>query len=894
MVNSKKFFSGAAGSAGGGAALNVEDVFSSYLYDGNGSTQVIENNIALGGFGVGTSTKFNKLDSDYLSRSSDLSGNTDSNSFTFSVWLKFDNLNGYRIYQVSDGSNGRFIIYPINSSIIQIKGYNSSGSTLMDGDLSYSLATNVWYHILISIDLSSTSNRKVYINDVDVSSSVSWGTYTNGNIDFTNSIHEVSTDRHGGSYYDGNMAHLFLDYTYRNLATTSNRRLFIDADGGSTPPSTLSALSPIIYLPMTDGYSIGENLGTGGDFTSNNSPTIVSEGTEYDADVAKGGMTWIKLRNSASNNELYDTERGATYSICTNTTNAAITRTTSLTSFNSNGFILGSGTNVNANNYTAASWTFRKAPKFFDVQTWTGNATSGREISHNLGTTVGCVMIKNLSRAENWMVYHIGSGIDGQLNLNSTAAATDDSTQFNDTVPTSTTLYLGSNAEVNFNGDDYVAYLFAHNNGDGEFGPDGDQDIIKCGTCSGETGSNRDIDLGFEPQFIITKAVDTTGDWRLLDNMRGWLANPKVDSTYLNNRLEPNTSDAESSDDTVYIKPNGFYVNGLPGSGDYIYIAIRRGPMAVPEDADDVFATGLYTGDGTNNRILSNSITADSVFSFYRGSGFGKYAYDRLRGDERWLDTTTTSAESNSLGGSTGRGYNLTKHQTDLQLGLDDSNWFNINGDSYGFRNWKRAHNFFDVVTYTGNGFTQNINHNLGVAPEMIWVKQRDATRDWGVYHAGLSSPSNTYLLLNGTNAVSATNNDIWNNTAPTDSVFSVGVDGNTNMSGGDYIAYLFASLDGVSKVGSFSHTNGGGDTNVDCGFSSGARFVLYKQYDSSGSWYVLDSTRGIVAGNDPALLLNSTAAEDSSYDQIDPYSSGFTIPSDGVGTGDYIFYAIA
>jgi hypothetical protein len=74
------------------------------------------------------------------------------------------------------------------------------------------------------------------------------------------------------------------------------------------------------------------------------------------------------------------------------------------------------------------------------------------------------------------------------------------------------------------------------------------------------------------------------------------------------------------------------------------------------------------------------------------------------------------------------------------------------------------------------------------------------------------------------------------------------------------YIAYLFATLAGVSKVGSYTGT--GADLNVDCGFSAGARFILIKRTDSTGDWYVYDSLRGIVAGNDPYLLLNSTAAE--------------------------------
>jgi hypothetical protein len=117
------------------------------------------------------------------------------------------------------------------------------------------------------------------------------------------------------------------------------------------------------------------------------------------------------------------------------------------------------------------------------------------------------------------------------------------------------------------------------------------------------------------------------------------------------------------------------------------------------------------------------------------------------------------------------------------------------------------------------------------------------------------------------------------------------------NGSGYTYVLYLFATLAGVSKVGSYTGT--GADLNVDCGFSAGARFILIKRTDSTGDWYVWDSVRGIAAGNDPYLLLNSTAAEVTNTDYIDPLSSGFTVTATAPAAlnasgGSYIFLAIA
>ena len=118
-----------------------------------------------------------------------------------------------------------------------------------------------------------------------------------------------------------------------------------------------------------------------------------------------------------------------------------------------------------------------------------------------------------------------------------------------------------------------------------------------------------------------------------------------------------------------------------------------------------------------------------------------------------------------------------------------------------------------------------------------------------------------------------------------------------TNASGGTFIAYLFASQDGISKVGSY--TGNGSSQTIDCGFSGGARFVMIKRTDSTGDWYVWDTARGIIAGNDPYLLLNSTAAEVTSTDYIDPSSAGFEISSTAPAAinasgGTFVFLAIA
>jgi hypothetical protein len=311
-------------------------------------------------------------------------------------------------------------------------------------------------------------------------------------------------------------------------------------------------------------------------------------------------------------------------------------------------------------------------------------------------------------------------------------------------------------------------------------------------------------------------------------------------------------------------------------SSTYIYIAIRRGPLAPPESGTEVFDVDAQAGGS----FVTTNFPVDMQINRNRTFASGAVAISRLTGG-RALDTSSTGTEG-------GASY----FEFDHQNGIED-NYQGIDGCIYW--SFKRAPGFFDVVAYTGNGTAgRTVSHNLGVAPEMMWVKSRDGARLWAIYNEDLGGGK--WLRLDSTNAVT-TNNLMWNDTAPSDTSFTVGSSTAVNNSSEDYIAYLFASLDGVSKVGSY--TGNGTSQTIDCGFTSGARFILIKSTDSTGDWYVWDTERGIVAGNDPHLSLNTTAAEVTSDDSIDPDNSGFIVNQVGatninVSSAEYIFYAVA
>jgi hypothetical protein len=210
---------------------------------------------------------------------------------------------------------------------------------------------------------------------------------------------------------------------------------------------------------------------------------------------------------------------------------------------------------------------------------------------------------------------------------------------------------------------------------------------------------------------------------------------------------------------------------------------------------------------------------------------------------------------------------------------------------------FRRAPGFFDVVCYTGTATNRTINHNLGVAPELIIVKARSSALFWPVYSSSLANTE--YLALNTTAAKNAAGAALWNSTSPTSSVFSLGTADATNQAvpSTTFVAYLFATVAGVSKVGSYTGT--AALQTINCGFTGGARFVLIKRTDSTGDWYVWDSARGISSGNDPYLLLNSAAAEVTGTNYVDTTSTGFQVTAAapaGINAngGTYIFLAIA
>jgi len=634
-----------------------------------------------------------------------------------------------------------------------------------------------------------------------------------------------------------------------------------------------------------------ENLFSTYLYTGNGSTQTIANGVNLST---YGGLIWIKSRNNStfasSPNVLTNSVTGFSNYLISSSGGVQSNWGADAPIPSTSGFSLPPNSSVPYTNYltgsTYASWTFQKQAKFFDVVTYTGNGTS-QNINHNLGTTPGFIIVKNCTSALNWATYHsaVGAGYSTPLNL--TSASLSAPTVWNNTAPTSTQFTVGSAGTTNESGSTFVAYLFASNAGG--FGSDGTQNVITCGTYT-SSSSPTTVTLGYEPQWVMVKDSTNSSQWYMFDNMRGM-------SNTSSQLLQASTTSAESTLNPPAIIPTatGFIDNAqLVGAGDtMIYIAIRRGPMATPTVGTSVYLPDSGT-NATSGGIVPTGFPVDMSLTAYKSQGGVAAANDRLRGYGNAnsagvtpVNYTSSIAAESTYSGSNPYFYNAWN--TTITRG---SNGADPTG---GIITWffQRAPGFFDEVCYTGTGSATTQAHNLGVVPELMIIKERSAANNWQVY---VSSLGNTQYLVLNTTAVATTSSTRWNNTTPTSSVFSIGTDVTVNASAQTYVAYLFASLSGISKVGTFTGT--GATQTINCGFTGGARFVLIKRTDTTGDWYVWDTARGMVAGTDPYLLLNSGSAAEVNANNVYTTTGGFQIVSSLAGInasgGTYIFLAIA
>ena len=806
--------------------------------------------------------------------------------------------------------------------------------------------------------------------------------------------------------------------------------------------------------------------------------------------AGEGGLTWIKRRSGAWQNYLMDTVRGASKAINSDDNDLETTMATGITSFNNNGFSLGAETQTNYLGEDFASWSFRKAPGFFDVKTFSGHSSNFITVNHDLGSEPGLVIFKKTNSTGDWFVWHRDMHENSHLLLNTSAAIANNQGYISTQNATSCRFYVTTNTS-----DTYVAYFFAGGestaatarsvefdgsgdylkidshadlapgtgaftvemwikpnswgtndslwytgistglhikkfasnnqlfvglaNGTGQvyadwtpplgqwshiavtrdgsnnlrvfingnlmktavattdygqhdvylgwangdydgemsnvrfikgtalytssfkptyepltnitntkllccnntsitgstvtpstissngtvtastdspfddpagfvFGDSGTENLIKCGSYKTDSNEDATVNLGWEPQWVLTKRTDSSagGDWLIYDSMRGLLGTVG-ESGGGSVSLSSNTTSGDNDNNRIKINSTGFYQDDYGANRSYLFVAIRRSDGYVGKPVE--LGSGCFqmdTGSGSSSiPTYDSGFPVDFAVARTYASSNNWNAVTRLR-PKYFLRLNTTNAGP----------LDHSDYRMDSNVG-----WARSDNSTFQSWMWKR-HAGFDVVYYkpSGNNGYQ-VRHNLSKTPEMIWIKNRNSTTNWIVGHKdanGGTNPWDYYLNLDGSGQ-----NVNWSwtySTPPTATAVTLASSTSTNNASYNYIMMLFASVSGISAVGSYTGNGSTSERSFDLGFEP--RFFMVKNTTTgSTDWLVIDSLRGFNTNSTDGELLsiNNTSAQTGS-NEIRKHSNGFKIVSYSSGTlvnansSNYIYYAHA
>ena len=631
----------------------------------------------------------------------------------------------------------------------------------------------------------------------------------------------------------------------------------------------------------------------------------------------KPDLVWIKQRNGTAWHSWFDSTRGVGNRISSNSINAQNFDIQRLSSFDADGFSLGSDGDVNGSGKTFVAWCWKanggttssntegtitstvqaNTKAAFSVVKFVGTGANAT-VGHGLGAATEIIIFKSSTAVSGWKMFtnQTSDPANQVMELNDpngVAARTD---AFNGTLPTSTLFSLGTYSDVNNNGNDMMAYCFASVAG-----------YSSIGSYTGN-GANKVVSTGLEPAWLMIKRTNGAGTWLIYDNKRN-TSNPR------NTALQANSdaADLTSSSLGVNFLTNGFEVIGnngdFNGNGDaYIYIAFAADGSAAPA-LPDSFANKLYTGTGSTQSITGLGFSPSFAWIKGRTNTASHQLFDTLRGATYQISSDTTGAQTQNT-------QMLTSFDTDgFSLGNQSS--VNGSGVNYVAWNWKanpvptintdggiqsivsaNQASGFSIVKWDGTGSASTVGHGLSAAPEIILTKRLNGVGDWysfSVFANGGTTPANYFLKLNSSDAETLNTGSppsVFAGTVPTATVFSVGPT-LSGSSSDNYIAYCFASISGFSKIGTYT---GDGTTTktITTGFQP--NFVLIKVTDAADNWVILDSARG----GSKNLKPNSSAAEATeSGTNVEFTSTGFKLIGSGPGLGqvngngnDYLYMA--
>lgn len=517
------------------------------------------------------------------------------------------------------------------------------------------------------------------------------------------------------------------------------------------------------------------------------------------------------------------------------------------------------GGNVQANKMTV------NTDLDFSIVQFTSVSGSTNQVPHGLSGTPDLYIFKRADSSESWWTYT--EAIDGSLDyfeFNSNAAKSDAS----ETAPTSTAVYQPTSSA----GREYMLYSFKNAAG-----------FSKIGKYDGNGSTYGPfVDTGFEPAIIFIKRSDSSANWRSVNNATS-TSNPRSIENY------PNLTNVEQPNfPWIDFYSNGFQIittdtNSNASGGVYLYIAFAADPSTTTPSLANSFATDTYTGnDGTN--AITTGFAPDFTWIKSTTDTRSYTLIDTIRGATNIIQSESTSAQwdgSSYIQSFDANGFTVQSNAAFINSSSQNYvswNWkagglasINTGGTISSIVSANQAAGMSIVKFGSSSSASTTVGHGLGAIPQLVIAKRLDSTSNWAVQAPVLG---NGYVLLNTTGSYQGADASIWNNTAPTSSVFTTAGGSGNFFNAGDFIAYLFTSITGYSKLGTFSG-NRPSTVTITTGFQP--TWVLIKDTSNAEGWAIIDSARG-----DNLLEAQSTNAQ-SSYNSVQFTSTGFTVGDSGL-----------
>ena len=780
-------------------------------------------NSGAGGYQISRSLRFNSSDSAYLSRTPASAG-TSRTTWTISLWLKRAALGTAQwIFFSSDLTANTTAAYFTSSDTLEFYEFQSGSYVSRLITTQVFRDTSAWYHFTFTWDTTngtSSDRARIYVNGQRIEN-FSTNTYPSSSVQsrWNNNVLHYFSRGVGSEYFSGYLAEcIFVD----GQALTPSSFTETDATTGQLIPKAFSGTYGTngFHLPFSDN-STAAALGT--DTSGNGNTWTVSPNISVAAGAGNDSLV-DSPTNYGTDDYLGGSVRGnyATWN--------PLATSSSLTLANGNLQINGAG---GSGGYRANTTIAVSSGKWY----WEFTVTTAGNYS-NLGIgqnnlTATDVGVDALSYA--WQVETANKINNSSSSSYGSAATTGDVIMF--------ALDLDNNK------------FYAGKNG--------------TWFASGNpvTGAN--------PMFSVTSGTYTVA------------ARPYINSGSC--QFDLNTG----ARPFAYTAPSGFKA---------LCTQNLTPPTGVVAQPSTVMNVVTYSGTGSSLTLpngsstpTSISFTPDLIWIKGRSGATDHALYDAVRDVQKDLVSNSTAAETTQATGLTAFGTNTFTVGTLAKLNTSSSTYaawcwdagtttVTLNPGDPGAGSITssvraNASAGFSVVTYTGTGSAATVGHGLGVAPSLLIVKQRNAVRGWSVYHKDIGA--SYYLQLERTDAKGGPYSGLWNDTAPTSTVFSILNDGGSNANGGTYVAYCFAPVVGYSAMGSYVGNGSSDGPMVFTGMRP--RFLLVKRSDASGEpWVIHDTARDSYNGYSVELYPNNSNAEGGPYTPpiFDFLSNGFKIRS--------------